>query len=102
MPNHGISYELLGILERVVIARRHTQFWALWCIYFHDYLATRNLSECVVAFILFCDEVQHCVGVFTDWHKSKMEIFQEVKYGELATFLDLANWVTRLAEDGVN
>jgi hypothetical protein len=30
------------------------------------------------------------------------EIFQQVQYGELATFRELAKWVTRFAEDGVN
>jgi hypothetical protein len=56
----------------------------------------------VVAFILFCDEVEGCIGVYTDWHESKVEIFQQVQYGELATFRELAEWVTRFAEDGVN
>jgi hypothetical protein len=31
-----------------------------------------------------------------------VEIFQQVQYGELTTFLGLANWATRFAEDGVN
>jgi hypothetical protein len=56
----------------------------------------------VVAFILFCDEVEGYIGVYTDWHKSKAEIFHQVQYGELATFRELVEWVTRFAEDGVN
>ena len=56
----------------------------------------------MVAFILFCDEVQRCVGVFTNWHESKAEIFQQVKYSELAIFSNLPNWVTWFAEDGIN
>jgi hypothetical protein len=56
----------------------------------------------VVAFILFCDEVEGCIGVYTDWHESKAEIFHQVQYRELATFRELVEWVTRFAEDGVN
>jgi hypothetical protein len=55
-----------------------------------------------VAFILFCDEVEHYIGIFTDWYEVKGEIFHQVQYGELTTFLGLANWATRFAEDGVN
>jgi hypothetical protein len=55
-----------------------------------------------VAFILFCDEVESCIGVFTDWHKAKVEIFHQVQYGELTTFRELAEWITRFTEDGVN
>jgi hypothetical protein len=94
--------ELLNILERVVVAQRRSDFWALWCIYLHDCLAVRNLSGCVVAFILFCDKVEHYIGVFTDWHEAKGEIFHQVQYGELTTFLGLTDWATRFAEDGVN
>jgi hypothetical protein len=94
--------ELLNILECVVVAQRRFDFWALWYIYLHDCLATRNLSGCVVAFILFCDEVEYCIGVFTDWHEAKGEIFHQVQYGELTTFLGLADWATQFAEDGVN
>jgi hypothetical protein len=97
-----LQAELLNILERMVVAQRRTNFWAPWCVYFHDCLASRTLSGCVVAFILFCDEVEGCIGVYTDWHESKAEIFQQVQYGELATFRELAEWVTRFAEDGVN
>jgi hypothetical protein len=42
------------------------------------------------------------IGVYTDWHESKAEIFHQVQYGELATFRELAEWVTRFAEDSVN
>jgi hypothetical protein len=56
----------------------------------------------MVAFILFCDKVEGCIGVYTDWHESKAEIFQQVRYGELATFRELAEWVYRFAEDGVD
>jgi hypothetical protein len=94
--------ELLNILERVVVAQRRPDFWAPWCIYLHDCLAARNLSGCVVAFILFYDEVEHCIRVFTDWHEVKVEIFHQVQYGELTTFLGLADWATRFAEDGMN
>jgi hypothetical protein len=55
-----------------------------------------------VAFILFCDEVEHCIGVFTDWYETKVEIFHQVQYGELITFPGLANWVIRFVEYGVN
>jgi hypothetical protein len=55
-----------------------------------------------VAFILFYDEVEHCIGVFTDWHEVKVEIFYQVQYGELTTFLGLADWAIRFAEDDVN
>jgi hypothetical protein len=67
--------ELFNILERVVVAQRHSDFWAPWCIYLFDCLAARNLSGCIVAFILFCDEVEHYIGVFTYWHEAKGEIF---------------------------
>jgi hypothetical protein len=97
-----LQAELFNILERMVVAQRRTNFWAPWCVYFYDCLASRTLSGCVVAFILFCDEVEGCIGVYTDWHESKVEIFQQVQYGELATFRELAEWVTRFAEDGVN
>jgi hypothetical protein len=97
-----LQAELLNILERMVVAQRRTNFWAPWCVYFHDCLASRTLSGCVVAFILFCDKVEGCIGVYTDWHESKAEIFYQVQYGELATFRELAEWVTRFAEDGVN
>jgi hypothetical protein len=93
---------LLNILERVEVARRRIDFWAPWYIYFHDCLAARSLSGCVVAFILFCDEVESCIGVFTDWHEAKVEIFHQVQYDELTTFRELAEWITRFAEDGVN
>jgi hypothetical protein len=56
----------------------------------------------VVAFILFCDEVEGCIGVYTDWHEAKAEIFQQVRYGELAMFRELAEWVSQFAEDGVD
>jgi hypothetical protein len=36
------------------------------------------------------DEVEGCIGVYTDWHEAKAEIFQQVRYGELATFRELA------------
>jgi hypothetical protein len=97
-----LQAELLNVLKRVVEAQRHANFWAPWCIYFHDCLAVRSLSGCVVAFILFCDEMESCIGVFTDWHKLKVEIFHQVQYGELTTFRERAEWVTRFAEDGVN
>jgi hypothetical protein len=97
-----LQAELLNILERTVVAQRCTDFWAPWCIYFHDCLTSRTLSRCVVAFILFCDEVEGCIGVYTDWHESKVEIFHQVQYSELATFRELAEWVTQFAEDGVN
>jgi hypothetical protein len=70
--------ELLNILERVEVSQRRSDFWAPWCIYLHDCLVARSLSGCVVAFILFCDEVESCIGVFTDWHKAKVEIFHQV------------------------
>jgi hypothetical protein len=63
---------------------------------------TLTLSGCVVAFILFYEEVEGCIGVYTDWDESKVEIFQQVQYGELATFRKLAEWVTRFTEEGVN
>jgi hypothetical protein len=94
--------ELFNILERVVVAQQRSDFWAPWCIYLHDCLAVRNLSRCVVAFILFCDEVEHYIGVFADWHEAKVEIFHQVQYSELTTFLEHADWATRFAEDGVN
>jgi hypothetical protein len=109
--------ELFNILEHVEVAQQRFDFWAPWCIYLHDCLAARNLSGCVVAFILFCDEVESCigiftnwhevkvescVGIFTDWHEVKVEIFHQVQYGELTTFCKLAEWVIRFAEDGVN
>jgi hypothetical protein len=97
-----LQAELLNVLERMVVAQRCTNFWAPCCIYFHDCLASRTLSGCVVAFILFCDEVEGCIGVYTDWQESKAEIFQQVQYGELATFRELAEWVTQFAEDGIN
>jgi hypothetical protein len=97
-----LQAELLNILERMVVAQRHTNFWAPWCIYFHDCLASRTLSGCVVAFILFCDEVEGCIGVYTDWHESKAEIFHQVQYGELATFCELVEWITWFAKDRVN
>jgi hypothetical protein len=59
-----LQVELLNILERMVVAQRHTNFWAPWFVYFHDCLASRTLSECVVAFVLFCDEVEGCIGVY--------------------------------------
>jgi hypothetical protein len=31
-----------------------------------------------------------------------VEIFHQVQYGELTTFRELAEWVTRFAKDGVN
>jgi hypothetical protein len=70
--------ELLNILERMVVAQRRTNFWVPWCVYLHDCFASRTLSGCVVAFILFCDEVEGCIGVYTNWHKSKVEIFHQV------------------------
>jgi hypothetical protein len=85
-----------------VVAQRRPDFWAPWCIYFHDCLVARNLSGCVVAFILFCDKVEHCIGVFTDWHEVKVEIFHQVHYDELTTFLGLADWATRFAENSMN
>jgi hypothetical protein len=56
----------------------------------------------MVAFILFCNEVEGCIRVYTDWDESKVEIFHQVQYGELTTFLELAKCVTRFAKDGVN
>jgi hypothetical protein len=56
----------------------------------------------MVAFILFCDEVEGCIGVYTNWHESKAEIFQQVQYGELATFRELTEWITHFVEDDVN
>jgi hypothetical protein len=94
--------ELLKIIERMVVAQRRTNFWAPWYVYFYDCLASRTFSGYVVAFILFCDEVEGCIGVYTDWHELKAEIFHQVQYGELATFRELDEWVTRFAEDGVN
>jgi hypothetical protein len=61
-----LQAELLNILEHMVVAQRRTDFWAPWCIYFHDCLALRTLSGCVVEFILFYDEVEGCIGVYTD------------------------------------
>jgi hypothetical protein len=55
-----------------------------------------------VAFILFCDEVEYYIEVFTNWYKAKVEIFHQVQYSELTTFLGLADLATRFAEDGVN
>jgi hypothetical protein len=49
-----------------------------------------------------CDEVEGCIGIYTDWHESKAEVFHQVQYNKLATFCELAEWVTRFAEDGVN
>jgi hypothetical protein len=72
-----LQTELLSILERVEVARRRINFWAPWCIYFQDCLATRSLSRCVVAFILFCDKVESCIGVFSNWHEAKGEIFHQ-------------------------
>jgi hypothetical protein len=43
-----------------------------------------------VAFILFCNEVEGCIGVHIDWHESKAEIFDQVQYRELVTFRELA------------
>jgi hypothetical protein len=97
-----LQAELLNILEHVEVARRRIDFWVPWCIYFHDCLVARSLSGCVVVFILFCDEVESCIGVFTDWNEAKVEIFHQVQYGELTTFRELAEWVTQFAEDGVN
>jgi hypothetical protein len=97
-----LQAELLNILEHMVVAQRRTNLWAPWCVYLHDCLASRTLSGCVVAFILFCDKVEGCIGIYTDWNESKAEIFHQVQYGELATFRELAEWVTRFAEDGVN
>jgi hypothetical protein len=71
-----LQAELLNILECMVVAQRRTNFWAPWCVYFHDCLASKTFSGCVVAFILFCDEVEGCIGVYTDWHEAKAEIFQ--------------------------
>jgi hypothetical protein len=34
--------------------------------------------------------------------RGKGGIFHQVQYGELTTFLGLADWATRFAEDGVN
>jgi hypothetical protein len=48
-----LQAELLNILERMVVVQRRTNFRAPWCVYFHDCLASRTLSGCVVAFILF-------------------------------------------------
>jgi hypothetical protein len=90
-----LQAKLLNILERMVVAQRRTNFWVPWCVYFHNCLALRTLSRCVVAFILFCDEVEGCIGVYTDWHESKAEIFHQVQYGELATFHELVEWVNR-------
>jgi hypothetical protein len=98
----SLQAELLNILERMVVAQRRTNFWAPWCVYLHDCLASKILSGCVVAFIMFYDEVEGFIGVYTNWHESKAEIFHQVQYGELATFRELAEWVTRFAEDGVN
>jgi hypothetical protein len=86
----------------VVVAQRRSDFWAPWCIYLHDCLAARSLGGCVVAFILLCDKVESSIGIFTDWHETKVEIFYQVQYGGLTTFRELAEWVTRFAEDGVN
>jgi hypothetical protein len=97
-----LQAELLNILKRMVVTQRCTDFWAPWCIYLHDCLASRTLSGCVVAFILFCDEVEGCIGIYTDWHESKVEIFHQVQYGELTTFRKFAKWITRFAKDGVN
>jgi hypothetical protein len=97
-----LQAELLNILERMVVAQRRTNFWAPWYVYFHDCLASRTLGGCVVAFILFSDEVEGYIGIYTDWHESKAEIFHQVQYRELATFRELVEWVTRFAEDGVN
>jgi hypothetical protein len=85
-----------------VVAQRRANFWAPWCVYLHDCLASRTFSGCVVAFILFCDEVKGCIGVYTDWHESKAEIFHQVQYGQLITFRELAKWIIRFAEDDVN
>jgi hypothetical protein len=73
-----LQADLLIILERMVVAQRCTNFWAPWYVYFHDCLASRILSGYVVAFILFCDEVEGCIGVYIDWHESKAEIFHQV------------------------
>jgi hypothetical protein len=97
-----IQFELLNIFEHVVVVRRRSDFWVPWCIYLHDCLVATDLSGCIVAFNLFCDEVEHCIKVFTNWHEAKVEVFHQVQYGELTTFLGLANWVNRFAEDGMN
>ena len=86
-----IQEVLLGILECVVVTQRRDQFWAPWCIYLHDCLAARRLSGCMVAFTLFCDEVQRCVGVFNDWHIAKHELFLEMEASGVSTFADLAD-----------
>jgi hypothetical protein len=69
-----LQAELLNILKRMVVAQRRTNFWAPWCVYFHDCLASRTFSGCMVVFILFCDEVEGCIGVYTDWHESSRNI----------------------------
>lgn len=94
--------ELLYILERVVVTQRCTDFQALWCIYLYGCLVAKKISGCVIAFILFCNEVEYYIGVFTDQHEAKVEIFHEVQYGKLATFLVLANWATRFLENNMN
>jgi hypothetical protein len=86
-----IQFKRLRIFERVVVVHRRSDFWVPWCIYLHDCLVATDLGGYIVAFILFCDEVEHCIGVFTDWYKAKVEIFHQVQYGELTTFLRLAN-----------
>jgi hypothetical protein len=64
--------ELLNILEDMVVAQRRTDFWASWCIYLHDCLASRTFSGCVVVFILFYNEVEGHIGIYTAWHELKI------------------------------
>jgi hypothetical protein len=73
-----IQSEFLNIFERVVVVRQRSDFWVPWYIYLHDCLVAIDLGRCIVAFILFCDEVEHCIGVFIDWHKIKIEVFHQV------------------------
>jgi hypothetical protein len=100
------SQNLLGTIFRVTFTVFYRRIWNIVgkysTLYCDNCLASRTLSGYVVVFILFCDKVEGCIGVYTDWHESKTEIFHQVQYGELAMFRELAEWVTRFAEDGVN
>jgi hypothetical protein len=53
-----------------------------------------TLVDVLLLFILFYDEVESCIGIFTNWHEAKVEIFHQVQYSELITFRELAEWVT--------
>ena len=53
-------------------------------------------------FYFICDKTEHCIKIFTDWHEAKVEAFHQIQYGELITFLGLANYVNWFVKNGVN